>query len=54
MLTDLEKTIIRDRDEAIRDVTDNAKNDPDGFIRDSSSTDAFYYKAGKMDKEEAV
>ena len=54
MLTDLEKTIIRDRDEAIRDVTDKAKSDPDGFIRDWSSTDAFYYKAGKLDKEEAV
>ena len=54
MLTDLEKTIIRDRDEAIRDVTDKAKSDPNGFIRDWSSTDAFYYEVGKLDKEEAV
>lgn len=55
MLTDLEKTIICDRDEAIRDVTDKAKNDPTGFIRDwGSSRDLCDYECHLLDKEEAV
>ena len=55
MLTDLEKTIICDRDEAIRDVTDKAKNDPTGFIRDwGSFRDLCDYECHLLDREEAV